>query len=166
MQLAVANQFFISIYSFDSLMFVQTQYNNIHDRAFHILTLWKRKVKIWFAADNTILTVNSNSLQTTQFRQWTLVRYRQHISTATVDSLYTTQFQQQTLIHSRKCNFSSKLWFSADNAISAANTGSLHTMQFRQWTLVCCTHHNFNSKLWFAPNNAILAANTSSLQTT
>jgi hypothetical protein len=39
MPLAEANQLFINIYSFDSLVFVLTQYGNIHGRAFHKLTL-------------------------------------------------------------------------------------------------------------------------------
>ena len=48
MPLAEANQLFINIYSFGSLVSVLTQYSNIHDRAFHKLTLWKRKVKITY----------------------------------------------------------------------------------------------------------------------
>jgi hypothetical protein len=39
MPLAIANNLFINIYSFDILVSVITQYSNIHDKAFHKLTL-------------------------------------------------------------------------------------------------------------------------------
>jgi hypothetical protein len=39
MSLAEANHLFINNYSFDNLVFVLTQYGDIHDKTFHKLTL-------------------------------------------------------------------------------------------------------------------------------
>jgi hypothetical protein len=86
-----------------------------------------------FAADNTLSVVDSDSLQTTPFRQ------------RITNSLQTTHFRPRTLIRCRQHNISSKCLFTAGNTISAANhtfvaehtlsavnANSLQTTQFRQ----------------------------------
>jgi hypothetical protein len=48
MSLAEANQSFVNIKAFDNLIYVLTQYGNIHDKVSHNSTLWKRKVKVTY----------------------------------------------------------------------------------------------------------------------
>ena len=102
----------------------------------------------WFAAHNSILATNhkftrehtlsianTNSLQTTQFRQRTLIRCTQLIFGSEPQIQWRTHtFGNESEIRYRTHTFSGKHWFAAKNSILAVNTDSLHTTQFWQWT--------------------------------
>ena len=87
-----------------------------------------------FAADNSILVAKSNSLKTTQFH-----------CTNTI-SLQTTELRQWTLIRYRQRTFGSEHKFAANNTILSANADSLQITHFLQRTRVRCRQHNFGSE--------------------
>ena len=87
--------------------------------------IWQRKLfrcrhhnfnsKCYFAAANTLLATNANSLQETQFQQRITL------------PLQTTQLRQRTQIRCRQHNFDSKTWFAAKYIIRQRASDSLRT---------------------------------------
>ena len=114
----------------------------------------------YFAAANTLLAANVNSLQITQFQQ------------RITDSLQNTHFWQRMLIRCRQLNFGSesqiryrqypfdnKRWFTADNKLSVVNANSLQTTQFWEQMLTHYRQQNFSSECSFAADHSISTVN-------
>jgi hypothetical protein len=173
MSLAEANQSFVNIEAFDNLIYVLTQYGNIHDKVSHNSTLWKRKVKVTYLLHLKMV--------------WSLPRHLKHqwsqISTfVSLNHIHHHTYFKSSYVHIQVFHIlhhhtmkllqafesfmlgrliveiGNENWLTVGRTVrqqkliryklcnSAVKTSSLLAPQFRQWMLIRCRQLSFGSE--------------------